>query len=167
MDTAETIPSGSWPVDRRDGAAALLTLALLVAAHFLVDLFASTVNPLWPALERHLAMESAARCGSSWPAVRGNFVQPACFRSLGGSRLGSWLLWWGRGGILCLSSLGLVASTGKMAAILVCGDWSGGFPSGGGSNGWCDLAGPPQSRDGVFSLSGYLGQAIGPYYAAP
>ena len=167
MDTAETIPSGSWPVDRRDGAAALLALALLVAAHFLVDLFASTVNPLWPALERHLAMESG---GALWVfvawSVATSFSQLAfgVWADRGWAR---WLLWAGPGvGILCLSSLGLAGSTGATAAILVCGGLGvAAFHPEAAATAGAILPSHRSRAMAIFSLSGYLGQAIGPYYS--
>ena len=167
MCNLESTPRGDRPPDAPDGAAALRALGVLVAAHFLVDLFASTVSPLWPALERHLAMNAGGALGifAAW-SVATSFSQLAfgVWADRGWAR---WLLWAGPAvGIVCLSSLSLARSAAGAAAILVCGGLGmAAFHPEAAATAGAMLPSYRSRAMALFSLSGYLGQAIGPYYS--
>ena len=146
---------------------ALVALILLVAAHFFVDFFASFVNPLWPAMERHLGL---AENGALWIfvawSIATSFGQFA-FVIWARRGRGRWILWLGPAlAMVGMSSLGLMGSPWGMAAVVVCGGLgvAAFHPEAAARAG--ALVPSHRSRVmAVFSLGGCLGQAAGPYYA--
>ena len=98
----------------------LATLALLAATHFVVDTVATTVNPLWPALEQNLGLSTG---GLLWVYViwliSTSFTQ-LLFGYFGDRFGGRWLIWAGpMAAIICLSGIGLASSPMLLAGLLV------------------------------------------------
>jgi FSR family fosmidomycin resistance protein-like MFS transporter len=144
-----------------------MLLALLGAAHFVVDVVATTVNPLWPYLERHHALEEG---GLLWGfvvwSISTSFTQ-FLFGYFGDRFRGRWLLWTGPlVAIVCLSCIGIAGSPFTLGLLLVvAGLGVAAFhPEGAATAG--SLAAHHRSRVmAIFALGGYLGQSIGPAYA--
>ena len=146
---------------------ALFALALLFAAHFLVDFFASFVNPLWPTMERHLDLASG---GGLWIfmawSIATSFGQFAfgVWADRGGAR---WMLWLSPAAVIVSPScLGVAGSAVGMAALVVCGGLGvAAFHPEAAARAGSLLPSHRSRVMAAFSLGGYLGQAIGPYYA--
>lgn len=155
-------------VNRASGFAHPVTmLALLAACHFLVDIVAGTTSPIWPTLESHLSLGPG---GLLWVyviwSIATSFSQ--LLFGLWADRYHSrWLIWTGPlFGILCISSIGLVSSSGALAVLFAIGGLgiAAFHPEAAATAG----ALLPEQRSramAIFALCGYLGQAVGPYYS--
>jgi FSR family fosmidomycin resistance protein-like MFS transporter len=148
-------------------AAALGVLLGLTATHFLVDVFASTVTPLWPSLQSQLALGEGAVFGLYLAWTIATSVSQLLFGWLGDRLSGRWLLWAGPlAAVVCLSSIGLVRSPLAVAGLLVIGGLgiAAFHPEAAALAG----ASVPDHRSramSVFAIGGYLGQAVGPTYS--
>jgi FSR family fosmidomycin resistance protein-like MFS transporter len=163
------IPEGSavGPDGTVAPASPWIVLALLAATHFLVDILAGTTNPLWPALERKLALESG---GILWVylcwSLATSFGQLAV-AVWADRRPSRWLIWGGPLlAILCLSCLGLATSSLQLVVLFVVGGIgiAAFHPEAAASAG----ALLPEQRSramAIFALCGYLGQSAGPFYS--
>lgn len=174
-ETAERVPPASGRLRSAPGHTTagrawgplLAALAVLGAAHFVVDIVATTVNPLWPALEDRMGLADG---GLLWAYViwsaSTSFSQLA-FGFLGDRFRGRWLLWVGPAvAIVGLSLVGTVSTPLVLAPLLlVSGLGIAAFhPEGAALAG--NLAPHARSRMmAIFALSGYLGQSLGPSYA--
>jgi FSR family fosmidomycin resistance protein-like MFS transporter len=146
---------------------ALLALALLFAAHLLVDCFAGFVNPLWPAMEQHLSLASG---GALWIyvawSIATSFSQFA-FGWWADRGRAHWMLWLSPALVVAsLSCLGFAGSTAAMAALAAVGGLgvAAFHPEAAARAG--GLLPSHRSRVmAIFSLGGFLGQTAGPYYA--
>jgi len=144
-----------------------IVLALLAATHFLVDSVAGTTSPLWPVLEKSLALETG---GMLWVYVvwsaSTSFTQllvgiwadrnPSRWVILVGPLLA----------ILCLSCVGLAQSPVALAALFMTGGIgiAAFHPEAAATAG--SLLPAERSRAmAIFALCGYLGQSAGPYYS--
>ncbi len=142
-------------------------LALLSAAHFLVDIVAGTINPLWPALEQHLALEKG---GVLWVylcwSLATSFSQ--LLFGLWADRLPCrWLIWLGPlVAILSISCVGLAPSTWTLALLFLIGGLgiAAFHPEAAAMSGTV-LPSERSRAMAIFALSGYLGQSVGPYYS--
>lgn len=142
-------------------------LALLAATHFLVDIVAGTINPLWPALEGKLSLAAGDLL---WVYVCWSLA--TSFGQLGVAVLADrrscrWLIWSGPLlAILCLGCVGLATSSWQIALLFIVGGIgiAAFHPEAAASAG----ALVPQQRSramAIFALCGYLGQSAGPYYS--
>ncbi|MDP6444676.1 MAG: MFS transporter [Pirellulaceae bacterium] len=161
IDAVQPPQSDSTRIDRT-----VLLLALLVATHFVVDLFATVVVPLWPKLEDQYGWPG----GDLYLYVVWSLTTSFCQLLFGGlsDRFAlRWVVWVGPAmAIICLNSLGLTESPYVAAALLVCGGLgiAAFHPEAAATAGSC--LGSRRSRAmSLFALGGYLGQAIGPTYS--
>ncbi len=169
--TEEANPSSDLVGSARPRAVAwwlpAITLAMLAATHFLVDIIASTTNPLWPSLETRYALPAG---GLLWVyvlwSVTNSFGQ-LFFGILSDRTSCRWLIWCGPAvAIICISSLGLAPSSWTLALLL----FTGGLGIAAFHPEAAATAGSllPQHRSramAIFALCGYLGQSAGPYYS--
>jgi len=141
-------------------------LALLAALHFLVDIVAGTTSPMWPILERDLAVNTG---GLLWVYVCWSMATSFSQLLIGlyADRYPCrWMLWAGPLlGILCISCVGLATSPWSAAALFIMGGLgiAAFHPEGAATAG----ALFPQQRSramAIFAFCGYLGQSAGPYY---
>lgn len=157
------------PTSARTSAAAnpWAMLALLAGAHFLVDIVAGTINPLWPGLEKNLSLPTGELLWVyvCW-SLATSFGQLAV--ALWADRRPSrWLIWSGPLlAILCLSCVGLASSSWQLALLFVVGGVgiAAFHPEAAASAG----ALVPEQRSramAIFALCGYLGQSAGPVYS--
>jgi FSR family fosmidomycin resistance protein-like MFS transporter len=144
-----------------------IVLWLLALAHGLIDAFAGTVQPLWPDLQRALALDEAS---IQWAYVLWSMatsVSQLAFGYYGDRARGRWLLWLGPVvGVVCLSAVGLAGSFGGLAALLIVG----GLGIAAFHPEAAALAGSSAPHDrsramSIFSVGGYIGQAVGPIYS--
>jgi FSR family fosmidomycin resistance protein-like MFS transporter len=142
-------------------------LALLAVTHFLVDIIAGTTNPIWPALEKKLDLATG---GMLWVYVvwmLATSVTQLLFGWWADCFPSRWLIWCGPlVGILCLSCLGLLGSSGALAVLFAAGGLgiAAFHPEAAATAG----ALVPEQRSramAIFALSGYLGQSAGPVYS--
>jgi FSR family fosmidomycin resistance protein-like MFS transporter len=163
------VPESSAVVPDRRGelVSPWIVLALLAGTHFLVDIMAGTTNPLWPALEKKLALQSG---GILWVYVCWSLA--TSFGQLAVAvwadrRPCRWLIWGGPLlAILCLSCLGLATSSLQLVGLFVVGGIgiAAFHPEAAASAG----ALLPEQRSramAIFALCGYLGQSAGPFYS--
>jgi FSR family fosmidomycin resistance protein-like MFS transporter len=141
-------------------------LLLLVLAHGLVDLFASMIQPLWPDLQRTLALDEGT---IQWAFVTWSLatsVSQLLFGYWGDRGRSRWLIWAGPAlGVLCLSCIGLARSLVELNLLLVVG----GLGIAAFHPEAAALAGTsaPANRSralSLFAVGGSIGQAIGPVY---
>jgi FSR family fosmidomycin resistance protein-like MFS transporter len=142
-------------------------LALLIVAHCLVDVFASTIQPLWPDLQSRLAADDAS---IQWAYVTWSLstsVSQLLFGYWGDRARRRWLIWAGPAlGMTCLSSIGLVESLAMLNVLLVIGGLgiAAFHPEAAALAG----ASTPANRSramSLFAVGGSLGQAVGPFYS--
>jgi FSR family fosmidomycin resistance protein-like MFS transporter len=136
-------------------------------AHALVDLFAATIQPLWPDLQRGLALDEAT---VQWAFVTWSLatsVSQLWFGYWGDRRRWRWLIWAGPAlGVVCLSGIGLVHSLWALNALLVVGGLGiAAFHPEAAALAGSGAAGDRGRALSLFSVGGYLGQALGPLYS--
>lgn len=142
-------------------------LLFAAATHFLVDLTAGMLSPLWPRLDGHfhLAAWQSAALFFIWQMTTS--LSQFFFGWLGDRFPSRWLLWAGPlAGIVCLGAIGLTASATALALLLtVAGLGVAAYhPEAAALAGGC----APEDRSramSVFFMGGFLGQAIGPIYS--
>ncbi|SIO12226.1 MFS transporter, FSR family, fosmidomycin resistance protein [Singulisphaera sp. GP187] len=142
-------------------------LIVLTLVHGLVDAFAAFVQPLWPDLQRSLALQDGS---IQWAYVLWGLatsVSQLGFGYWGDRRPRGWLLWVGPAvGLLCLSLIGLAANLAALSTLLIVGGLgiAAFHPEAAALAGSC----APHDRSramSVFAVGGYLGQAAGPIYS--
>ena len=142
-------------------------LIVLTLAHGLVDTFAAFVQPLWPDLQRGLALNESA---IGWAYVLWGLatsVSQLVFGYWGDRDRGHWMLWAGPAvGVVCLSAVGLAPSFAGLCVLLLVGGLgiAAFHPEAAALAGSC----APNDRSramSVFAVGGYLGQAAGPIYS--
>ncbi len=142
-------------------------LFFLAATHLVVDLVAGTLNPLWPQFNEHYHL-------SRWEMVVIFFlwqtsasVSQFVFGMYGDRFNTRWLLWTGpMVATICLSSVGLFDSPWILAILLVASGLgiAAFHPEGAAMAGNC----VPEHRSramSIFTVGGFIGQAIGPTYS--
>src|SRR5262245_58979753 len=149
-------------------ASSLLSLLIFAAAmHFLVDMVAGTLNPLWPRLDSHfglMAWQSAALF-LLWQMTTS--VSQFWFGLYGDRFYARWLIWAGPlAAIVCLGAIGLTHSPLVLASLLAtAGLGIAAFhPEAAALAGGC----APEFRSramSIFTMGGFLGQATGPIYS--
>ncbi len=147
-----------------NGTWALIVLTVL---HFLVDLVAGQMNPVWPTLSERSGLGPSAKF---WLLLI--WMLTTSFSQLGFSLLGDsvvmrWLVWLGPAtGIVCLGSLGLTDSTLAMTLMLAIGGLgiAAFHPEAAtlAGNSWVTNRSRAMS---IFAMGGFLGQAVGPSYS--
>lgn len=149
-------------------AASLVSLLLFAAAtHCLVDTVAGTLNPLWPRLDAHYRL-------AGWESAALFFVWQMAtsvsqfFFGVYGDRFNTrWLLWVGPlAAIVCLGSIGLTHSPVVLAGLLIVSGLgiAAYHPEAAALAGGC----APEFRSramSIFTMGGFLGQAVGPIYS--
>ncbi len=149
-----------------DDQSARLLLALIVA-HFLVDAVASTINPLWPALQRQT---HSGDVQFLWLFVAWNLANSAsqmAFGLFGDLFHARWLIWAGPvTAILCLSVIGWTESLPVLCLLVACAGMgvAAFHPEAASLAGNCQ----PEHRSraiSLFQLGGFLGQTVGPIYS--
>jgi FSR family fosmidomycin resistance protein-like MFS transporter len=142
-------------------------LFFLAATHLVVDLVAGTLNPLWPRFNEHYHLQR-------WQTVIIFFLWQTSasvsqfFFGMYGDRFNTrWLLWTGPIiATICLSSVGLFDSPIILAILLVASGLgiASFHPEGAAMAGSC----VPEHRSramSIFTVGGFIGQAIGPTYS--
>ncbi len=168
-DAASMVDSESSAGEAAAAAASpLIAICLLAATHFLVDVSAGSVNPLWQGFEDHLRIE---RGGLLWVYVgwsaATSFAQ-LLFAWWADRAPRRWLVWAGPlVGIVCVGLSGIAQSEWMLGLLLVVGGLgiAAFHPEGAAAAGMTF----PSRRSrmmAVFALCGYLGQSIGPYLSA-
>ena len=144
-----------------------LVLVLLVLMHGLVDAFATSIQPLWPDLQRSLALRGGM---IDWAYVAWNLatsVSQLFFGYWGDRGRGRWLFWAGPAlAVLCMSSIGLVDSFAMLCVLLILGGLgvAAFHPEAAAIAGAC-VPGHRSRAMSLFAVGGYLGQAAGPLYS--
>lgn len=169
-DVASARPAiGEAPVaDPMAGnAARLAAISVLAAAHFLVDISASTINPLWQGFEDRFQMRHGGLLWVTAAWTISNSIAQLLFAWWADRMHQRWLLWAGAVvGIACLSCAGFATGPWPLAVLLVTGGLgiAAFHPEAAAASG----AVLPEKRSrmmAIFALAGYLGQSIGPYYS--
>ncbi|MDP7206722.1 MAG: MFS transporter, partial [Pirellulaceae bacterium] len=146
----------------------VLLLALLAFGHFIVDTIASTLNPLWPHMDSAVGMNEGEflMFGYICWTMANSFAQ-VLFAYLGDRTRSRWVIWMGPIiAILCLSSIGWVQNAWLMCLVLLlAGLGIAAFHPEAAVTAGSMLPGNRSRAMAVFALCGYLGQAVGPYYA--
>jgi len=144
---------------------ALAAIGVLAGVHFLIDFFASSVNPLWQDYER--------RVGVAREGLLPLYVAWVVATSLSQLAFGWWsdrstrrvLIWIGPlAGILCVSAAALVRTTWLLAPLLViAGLGIASFHPEAAATAGAVMPARRSRMMAIFALSGYLGQSAGPY----
>lgn len=142
-------------------------LLLLMVVHFVVDLVATVINPLWPTLKTHSA-------GSEWSLFwllltwsTTTSVTQVAFGIWGDQRHIRWTIWAGPAlAALCLGCIGYFHATWILAGLTI----AAGLGIAAFHPEAASLAGNtmPYQRSramSLFQFSGFLGQTVGPYYS--
>lgn len=144
-----------------------LTLLTLTLAHALIDAYAAMIQPLWPDLQRGLALGDGATQGVFVAWSLATSVSQLAFAYWGDRGHGRWWLWAGTGlGIVCVSSVGLASGVLGLGVLLVVGGLgiASFHPEAAAAAGAC----APLDRSramSLFAVGGFLGQAIGPVFS--
>lgn len=142
-------------------------LILLALCHGLVDAFGAFVQPLWPDLQRSLALNEGS---IQWAYVLWGLatsVSQLGFGYWGDRHPRGWLIWAGPAvGLICLSVVGLAPNLASLSSLLIVGGLgiAAFHPEAAALAGSC----APHDRSramSVFAVGGYLGQAAGPIYS--
>ena len=148
-------------------ASLLPLLFFLAATHLVVDLVAGTLNPLWPRFDEHyeLAGWQTVLVFTLWGAS--SSVSQFFFGMYGDRFNTRWLLWTGPiVATICLSSVGLFHSPWILTLLLIASGLgiAAFHPEGAALAGSC----VPEHRSramSIFTVGGFIGQAIGPAYS--
>ncbi len=148
-------------------ASATAALVMLMLAHGLVDVFAASIQPLWPDLQETLgAGDGSIQWGFVAWSLATSFSQ-LLFGYWGDRSRGRGVIWAGPlVAVVGLSLLGFVGSLGTLIGLLVVGGLgiAAFHPEGAARAGAC----LPHDRSramSLFAVGGYLGQAVGPLYS--
>ena len=148
---------------------AVRLLVVLLGLHALVDLFAASVQPLWPDFQVKLGLSDFGIQGVflAW-SLATSFSQLA-FGLLGDRMQGRFWLWAGPAlGILGMSLAGTSSSVVGVVSLLILGGLgiAAFHPEAAALAG--DCAPSQRSRAlSLFTVGGFLGQALGPSYSGP
>lgn len=142
-------------------------LVVLTLAHGLVDTFSGFVQPLWPDLQRSLALGDGP---IQWAYVLwalASSVSQLAFGYWGDRARGRWLLWAGPlVGLVCLSGVGLAGSFATLSTLLILGGFGvAAFHPEAAALAGSSAPGHRSRAMSVFAVGGYLGQAAGPIYS--
>jgi FSR family fosmidomycin resistance protein-like MFS transporter len=145
----------------------LKLLLLLALAHVVVDTIALVIQPLWPDLRSGLALSDAQFQGAFvlWNVANSLLQLPIGYWAE--RHQARWLIWAGPAlAAACVSGVGLVGSFWGLCLLLAAGGAgiAAFHPEAAAMVASC----APGNRSralSVFSIGGYLGQAIGPLYA--
>ena len=146
----------------------MLLLALLAFGHFIVDTIASTLNPLWPHMESAVGMSQGEFLAFGYICwTMANSFAQVLFAYLGDRTRSRWVIWVGPiVAILCLSSIGWIENPWLMCLVLfLAGLGIAAFHPEAAVTAGSMLPGNRSRAMAIFALCGYLGQAVGPYYA--
>ena len=146
----------------------VLLLALLAFGHFIVDTTASTLNPLWPHMESAVGMSQGEFLAFGYICwTMANSFAQVLFAYLGDRTRSRWVIWVGPiVAILCLSSIGWIENPWLMCLVLfLAGLGIAAFHPEAAVTAGSMLPGNRSRAMAIFALCGYLGQAVGPYYA--
>jgi len=154
-------------IERRWLHRSIVMLGLLAATHFLVDIVASTTNPIWPTLEENLQLNAG---GLLWVYVAWSIAtsfSQLLFGLWADRHHSRWLIWTGPCiAIICISCLGLVDSQFALAALYVVGGLGiAAFHPEAAATAGSLLPHQRTRAMAVFALCGYLGQSAGPFYS--
>ena len=140
---------------------ATFSLIVLTAMHFVVDVVASQITPLWPTLKTHYQFPTF------WMLCIWGFASSFCqlgFAMIGDRAASRWLVWLGPA-VSCvgLGCLGLFDHPLMLAVLLaISGMGIAAFhPEGATLSGSCW----PNARSravSIFAMGGFLGQSVGP-----
>lgn len=166
LKQASDLPIGSGTAT--SAATAALSLLLFAAAtHFLVDATAGMLNPLWPRLDGHFQMSGWEGAVIFFLWQMSNSVSQFWFGMYGDRFHARWLLWAGPLiAVICLSAIGLTHSPVLLGLLLVTAGLgiAAYHPEAAALAGSC----APEHRSramSIFTLGGFLGQAVGPIYS--
>jgi FSR family fosmidomycin resistance protein-like MFS transporter len=142
-------------------------LPLLIAAHCLVDIFASTIQPLWPDLQSGLALDDGAIQGAYVTWSLSTSVSQLFFGYWGDRSGRRWLIWAGPAlGVVCLSGIGLVHSPWMLHLLLLLGGLGiAAFHPEAAALAGASTPGHRSRAMSLFAVGGSLGQALGPVYS--
>ena len=142
-------------------------LFFLAATHLLVDLVAGTLNPLWPRFNEHYALVGWQTAAIFFLWQMTTSVTQFFFGLFGDRYNTRWLLWAGPlVAAVCLSSVGLFHSPLILALLLAASGLgiASFHPEAAAMAGSCS----PENRSramSIFTVGGFIGQAIGPTYS--
>ena len=149
-------------------SAAIPSLLFFAAAtHFLVDAVAGTLNPLWPRLDTHFQLVAWQNAGLFFLWQMTTSVSQFVFGVYGDRFHSRWLLWAGPlAALVCLGSIGLTHSPWILAGLLIISGLgiAAFHPEAAALAGSC----APEHRSramSIFTMGGFLGQAVGPVYS--
>jgi FSR family fosmidomycin resistance protein-like MFS transporter len=142
-------------------------LLLLAIAHVAVDTVALVIQPLWPDLRSRLALDDAQFqiAFVLWNMANSLLQLPIGYWAERHSA--KWLIWAGPAlGVACVSAVGLIDSFVALCLLLsLAGVGIAAFhPEAAALAASC----APENRSralSIFAIGGYLGQALGPFYA--
>lgn len=144
-----------------------LPIVLLALAHALIDTFALLIQPLWPDLQRSLALTGGQ---IQWIYIFWSLISSASqllFGYIGDRIHGRWMVWGAPVvAVLCLSAIGSATTAFQLCLLLLLGGLAVGafHPEAAAMVG--ASASKHRSRAmSIFVLGGSLGQAIGPAYS--
>jgi len=175
QETTEEIPGSAQALATSAAPAPAVTsagdwttfLLFLTGAHLLIDTVAAFIQPLWPSLQAQYALGPTEvfwiLSGYQIVTSGGQLV----FGYLADQGRGRWLLWAGPAtAVVCLSCLGLTQSAWLGTTLLLLGGLgvAAFHPEAAATAGACS-PGRRSRAVSLFSLGGYLGQGIGPYYS--
>lgn len=142
----------------------LLTLAL---AHALIDAYALQIQPLWPDLQRSMALGDGEMQGVFLLWTVATSMSQIVFGYWGDRIQGRWLLWGGMAfGVVGTSVVGLVGSPMALAFLLLfAGLGIAAFHPEAAAMAGASLPSDRGRAMSVFAVGGYLGQAAGPAYS--
>lgn len=146
------------------GSPLLSLLVFAAAAHFLVDLTAGMLNPLWPRLDGHFQLGAGASAALFFLWQMTTSVSQFWFGLYGDRFASRWLIWAGPlAAVVCLGAIGMTNSPLVLALLLTtAGLGIAAFhPEAAALAGSC----APEHRSramSIFTMGGFLGQAIGP-----
>lgn len=142
----------------------MLPLLFAAATHFLVDMVAGMLNPLWPRLDAHYSMSGWEGAALFFLWQMTTSVSQLWFGIYGDRFSARWFLWAGPiAAVICLGSIGLTGSSLVLGILLtVAGLGIAAYhPEAAALAGGC----APRHRSramSIFTMGGFLGQAIGP-----
>lgn len=144
-----------------------MALLFLAAAHFLVDVFATLVSPLWPRLAVDLDLSRAAEAMAFACWSLSTSISQFLFACYGDRRQGKWLVLAGPAlAVSCLSLIGLTGSIVTFLPLLIVGGVgvAAFHPEGAALAGAC----LPEHRSravSIFAVGGFVGTSLGPVYS--
>jgi MFS transporter, FSR family, fosmidomycin resistance protein len=148
-------------------ASMLPLLFFLAATHLVVDLVAGTLNPLWPQFKDHYHLAGWQTGVLFFVWQMSASVSQFVFGMYGDRFNARWLLWTGPAvATICLCSVGLFESPLILGILLAASGLgiAAFHPEGAALAGSC----VPEHRSramSIFTVGGFIGQAIGPTYS--